>query len=173
LPPLLAPAVAFSDFVLAVHILAAVIGFGVIFAYPLLFTAAARMDPGVTPFLLRTRQKLGRVLVNPGLLVVLLAGIYLATDEHRWSSFFVQWGVGAVIAIGAVEGSLIIPRAGKLAQIAERDLAAAAVPAGGRRTTATWSPEYVAAFRQLSIGGALLQLIVVVTVFLMAAHAGA
>ena len=83
--PALAPAVAVSDLVLAVHILAVVIGFGVLFAYPMLLTAAARMDPSVTPWLLRARQRLGRVLVNPGLLVILLAGIYLASDEHQWS----------------------------------------------------------------------------------------
>jgi hypothetical protein len=171
--PVLAPAVAFSDLVLAVHVLAAVIGFGVVFAYPLLLTAAARMDPSVTPWLLHARQRLGRVLINPGLLVVVLAGIYLATDEHQWSCFYVQWGIGAVLVIGAIEGSFTIPRAGRLAQIAARDLAATAVPAGGQRTTATWSPEYVAAFRRLSIGGALVQLIVVVTIFLMAAHVGA
>ena len=170
--PLLAPAFAVSDLVLAVHVLAAVIGFGVIFAYPLLLTAASRMDPSVTPWLLRTRQRLGRVLINPGLLVVVLAGIYLASDEHQWSFFYVQWGIGAAIVIGAIEGSFTIPRAGRLAHIAERDLAATAVPAGGQRTTATWSPEYVAGFRKLSIGGALLQLIVVVTIFLMATHAG-
>ena len=171
--PVLAPAVAVSDLVLAVHVLAAVIGFGVLFAYPLLFTTASRMDPRVTPWLLRTRQRLGRVLINPGLLVVVLAGIYLASDEHQWSFFYVQWGIGAAIVIGAIEGSFTIPRAGRLAAIAERDLAATEVPAGGQRMTAMWSPEYVAAFRQLSIGGALLQLIVIVTVFLMATHAGA
>jgi hypothetical protein len=41
----------------------------------------------VTPWLLRTRQRIGRMLVNPGLLVVLLGGIYLSSDEHQWSSF--------------------------------------------------------------------------------------
>jgi hypothetical protein len=168
-----APAVAFADVVLAVHILAVVIGFGVVFAYPLLLTAAARMDPSVMPWLLRARQRLGRVLINPGLLVLLLAGIYLATDEHQWSFFYVQWGIAAVIAIGAIEGSFLIPRSGRLAGLAERDLAAAAVPAGGQRTTAMWSPEYVSAFRALSIASGLLQLIVVVTVVLMATRAGA
>jgi hypothetical protein len=171
--PALAPAVAVSDLVLAVHILAVVIGFGVLFAYPLLFMAAARMDPSVTPWLLLARQRLGRVLVNPGLLVVVLAGVYLASDEHQWGCFYVQWGIGAVIVIGAIEGSFTIPRAGRLAQIAERDLAATGVAAGGRRTTATWSPEYVAAFRKLSISGTLVGLIVIVTVLLMVLHAGA
>jgi uncharacterized membrane protein len=170
---MLATAVAFSNFILAVHILGVVVGFGVVFAYPVLFAVAARNNPSVTPWLLRTRQQVGRYLVNPGLLVVLLAGIYLASDEHLWSSFFVGWGIAAVVAIGAIEGSVIIPRSGRLAAIADRDLAATAVAAGGQRTSATWSAEYVAAARQLTRGVALLQAIVVVTVFIMATHAGA
>jgi hypothetical protein len=170
---MLVPAVAFSDFILAVHILGAVVGFGVIFAYPVLFAVAARTDPGVTPWLLRARRQIGRYLVNPGLLVVVLAGIYLASDEHAWSSFFVGWGIAAAVVIGGIEGAIIIPRSGRLATLAERDLAATAVAAGGQRTSATWSPEYVAGARMLSRAAALLQLIVVVTVFIMATHAGA
>ncbi len=169
---MLAPAATFSDFILAIHILAVVIGFGVVFAYPLLLAAAARTDPDVTPWLLRTRRRIGRLLVNPGLTVVLLAGIYLATDLHQWSHFYVQWGVAAVVMIGGVEGSFIIPRAGRLAELAERDLAATAVAAGGRRASATWSDEYASGARQLVRASALLQLIVLVTVFLMATHAG-
>src|ERR1700684_2325173 len=77
LPPILlggtmlVTAVAFSDFVLAIHILAAVVGFGIVFAFPVLLAAAARMDPSVMPWLLRARQQVGRYLVNPGLLVLL------------------------------------------------------------------------------------------------------
>jgi hypothetical protein len=164
-------AVVFSDFIVAIHILAVVIAFGVTFAYPLLFAAAARVDPTVTPWLLRSRQRIGRLLVNPGLLIVVLAGIYLASDLHQWSTFYVPWGIGAVIVIGGIEGSVIIPRAGRLAELAERDLAAAAVPAGGQRVSAQWSSEYQAGFRQLSIAGGLLDGIVVVTVFLMATQA--
>jgi hypothetical protein len=169
---MLTPAVAFSDFVLAIHILGVVVGFGVVFAFPLLFSAAARLDPSVTPWLLRTRQRLGRQLVNPGLLVVLLAGIYLASDGHHWQAFYVQWGLGAVVVLGAIEGAYVIPRAGRLAAVAEQDLAATGVAAGGQRLTATWSPAYVAAHRRLAIAGWLTEAIIVVTVFLMATHAG-
>lgn len=169
---MLVTAAAFSDFVLAVHILAAVIGFGIVFAFPVLVSAAARRDPAVLPGLLRARQQVGRYLVNPGLLVLLLAGIYLASDLHQWSYFYVQWGVAAVIALGAIEGSLVIRRAGSLAATAERDLAASGVAAGGQRLSAQWSPEYARDQRLLQIGTTLFQLIVVITVFLMATHAG-
>jgi hypothetical protein len=168
---MLAEAVAFSDFVLALHILAVIAGFGITFAYPLLLSAAVRADPSVMPWLLGARQRLSRSLVNPGLLVVVVAGVYLASAEHRWGSFFVGWGILAAIAIGAIESAFIIPRCARLAELAERDLAATAVPAGGRRTSATWSDEYTSTARQLARASAVLQLIVVVTVVLMATHA--
>jgi hypothetical protein len=170
---MLVAAAAFPDFILAIHILGVVIGFGVVFAFPVLFAAAARTDPQVLPWLLRARQRVGRYLVNPGLLVVVLAGIYLASDEHQWSNFYVGWGIIAAIVVGALEGSFITRPAGQLATLAERDLAATAVPAGGQRTSATWSPEYAAALRRFSAAGNAMGLIVIVTVFLMATHAGA
>jgi hypothetical protein len=169
----LVPAVTFPDVILAIHILGAVVGFGAVFAYPLLFSAAAAMDPSVTPWLLRTRKRVGRLLVNPGLTVVVLAGIYLATDEHQWKCFYVQWGLGAAIVIGAIEGAIVIPRCGRLADLAERDLAGAAVAAGGQRTSATWSRDYAAGYRAVWLGSALMELIVVITVVVMAAHSGA
>ncbi len=164
--------ITFPSVVLAIHIIAAVVGFGITFAYPLLLATAARTDPSVTPWLLRNRQRVGRVLVNPGLLIVLLAGIYLATDLHQWSRFYVQWGLAAVIVIGAIEGAIMIPRSGRLAEIAERDLASTAVPGGGRRTSATWSREYVGGTRILWLAGLALQLVVLLTVFFMAVHLG-
>ncbi|MFZ0091809.1 MAG: hypothetical protein WAL63_20060 [Solirubrobacteraceae bacterium] len=164
--------ITFSQVVLAIHIIAAVAGFGVIFAYPLMFAAAARTDPAVIPWLLRARQRLGRYLVNPGLTVVVLAGIYLASDEHQWSHFYVGWGIVAALALGAIEGAIIIPRSGRLAVVAEQDLAATAVPGGGQRTSATWSRQYIGGSRLLWLGGAALQIIIVVTVFLMATQLG-
>src|SRR5450759_3451307 len=86
--------------------------------------SARRADPSVMPWLFSTLQRIDRFIVNPGLGVVLIAGIYLASSEHHWSSFFVQWGSGAVVVIGAVVGSYMIPREGKLAAVAARDLAA-------------------------------------------------
>lgn len=179
-------AVAFSDFILAIHILAVVIGFGVTFTYPLVLAAARRADPRVMPYLWGTMRRIDRYVVNPGLLVVLLAGIYLAAHEHRFNVFFVQWGFAAVIAIGAIVGSFMIPREGKLAALAEREVPAAvsaagpAAPGAGDAGIVTltsesvsWSPEYLKLRKQVTTMGAVLNLIIVVTVFLMATHAGA
>lgn len=180
---LVIPAVAFANFVLAIHILAVVIGFGATFAYPLIIAGARRADPSVMPWLFSTIQRIDRFIVNPGLGVVLIAGIYLASSEHHWGSFFVSWGIGAVIVIGAVVGAYMIPREGKLAEVAARDLAAARAGAAGAGSGASgaagsigaspWSAEYDKLLKQISIGGALLDLLIVVTVFVMATHAGA
>jgi uncharacterized membrane protein len=154
----LALAASFTDFVLAVHILAVVVAFGVTFAYPLLLAAARRADPSVMPLLFSVMQRIDRFIVNPGLTIVLIAGIVLATEEHRWGDFFVQWGVGAVLVIGAIVGSFMIPREGKLAKVAARDLAA---------DDSGWSAQYDTLRRQVLVGGAVVDLIVVVTIFVM------
>jgi hypothetical protein len=183
----LVTAVAFSDFILAIHILAVVIGFGATFAYPVIFAAARRADPRVMPYLWGTLRRIDRYLVNPGLLVVLLAGIYLAAHEHKFSAFFVQWGFAAVIVIGGVVGGYMIPREGKLAALAEREVAAVlssggpigAAPGGVASPaaaptveTVSWSPEYSKLRKQVTTMGAFLDLLVVVTVVIMATHAG-
>ena len=158
---------AFTDFVLGVHILAVVVAFGATFAYPLILATARRADPSVMPWLFGVMQRIDRYIVNPGLTLVLIAGIVLATEEHRWGDFFVAWGIGAVLVIGAIVGSFMIPREGKLARVAERDLAAATV-AGSGGGGPPWSSEYDTLLRQVSIGGAVLDAIVVITIFIMA-----
>src|ERR1700761_6596220 len=165
--------VTFPQVVLAIHILAVVIAFGGVFAFPLMFGAAVRTDPQVIPWLLRARQQGGRFLINPGLLFIILAGIYLASKEHQWGNFYVGWGILAAVVLGALEGSFVIRPAGRLAAIAERDLAATAVAGGGQRTSAEWSAEYPAPLRRLTLAGNAMVAIVVLTIFFMATHLGA
>src|SRR5207248_4628427 len=98
--------------------MATVVAFGVTFAYPIMFAVGAKRDPRSLPTLHRVEHTIERWLINPGLLVVLVAGIYLATDAHRWSEFFVQWGLGASIVIGALVGSVMIPTAKRAEQLA-------------------------------------------------------
>lgn len=164
---MLVSAVAFWQVILALHILAVVIGFGVTFAYPVFFAVGSRLDPRAMPWFHRMQFQLGRRLINPGLLVVVLAGVYLAAKLHQWHAFFVQWGIGAALVLGGLEGAFMMPRERRLAELAERDIARA-----GDGEVA-WSPEYVALARRLGIVGAGMGLLVVVTVYLMTVQAGA
>ncbi len=170
---MLVSAVAFQDLVLAVHILGVVVGFGVTFAYPIFFGVGSRLEPSAMPWFFRMMQLLTRQLVYPGLLIVLVCGIYLASKEDQFHAFYVQWGFFAVIAIGAIEGGVMAPRVRKLIEVSARDLAAAPVSADSRSGAFSFSADYRAAFRQLSAAGAVQAGIVVLTVFFMAAHAGA
>lgn len=163
---MLVPAVQFSDVILGVHILAVVVAFGVTFTYPLLGAVVSRGDPRSTPLLHRMQHTIGTRIINPGLLVVVIAGIYLASHEHQWSFFYVQWGIGISIVLGAIGGGFMAPRERKLIEISERDVNAAA---GGE---ISFSDEYVKLARQVSIVGACLGLLVVATIFIMALHVG-
>jgi hypothetical protein len=153
--------------------MAVVVAFGVTFAYPIMFAVGARRDPRSLPLLHRVEYTIERTLINPGLLLVLLAGIYLASKGHQWSEFFVQWGLGAVVVIGALVGAVMIPTARRAEQIAARDLAASpgGAPAPGGTSdgaTITMSEEYRALVRRLSIAGTGLSLLVLVTILFMA-----
>ena len=155
----------FTEAVVAIHILGVVVAFGVTFTYPLLRIAGNR-EKRAMPTLHRYQLAVSRMIVNPGLFVILVAGIVLASKEHQWKAFYVQWGLAAVVVLGAGEGALIARRGKRLIALAERDVAAAGTG------EVTWSDEYNAVFRQTGMIRAVLDLIVVVTVFLMALHVG-
>lgn len=158
---MLASAASFSEVILAIHILAVVVGFGVTFSYPVLALVGNR-ERRAMPTLHRAQHAISRMVINPSLVVILLAGIYLASHEHQWSAFYVQWGIAAVIVLGAAEGALIMPREAKLADAATRDVAAAG------EGEVVWSEEYNRLFRQTGMIGAALDLIVVLTILFMA-----
>ncbi len=158
------------EVVLAIHIMAVVVAFGVTFAYPIMFAVGARQDPQSLPLLHRIEYTIARWLINPGLLLVLLAGIYLASDGHHWSEFFVQWGLAAVVVIGGLLGSVMMPAAKRAEQLAKRDLAPSEPNAGRRESTpaaTAMSDEYRALTRRLATVGSLLSAIVLVTILFM------
>ena len=159
-------AITFSDTILALHIAAVMVAFGVTFSYPLLFAYATRQEPRHLPAFWRAVALIGQRIVAPGTGVVLAAGIYLATDEHQWSKFYVGWGLAAAIVLGAIGGAFFTPLERRLAAAAERDIASAgdgAVTLGG---------EYQQLFRRWYIGGITSWVLVLVTIFLMANHVG-
>jgi hypothetical protein len=166
-------AASFYEVVLAVHIMAVVIAFGVTFAYPIMFAVAAKHGPRSLPLVHRIEYSIERMLVNPGLALVLVAGIYLASKGHYWSDFFVQWGLAAVVVIGALVGAVMIPTAKRAEIAAARDIAAIEAGAPGVQDSVEMSEEYRALVRRLSTVGTLLSLLVLATIAIMALHVGA
>jgi len=162
----IAPAVTFFEAVLALHIMAVVVAFGVTFAFPVIFAVGARLDPRSLPVLHRIECAVEQRIVNPGLIVIVIAGIYLASKLHAWKFFFVQWGLGVAIVIGGLVGAVMIPTAKRAAEIAERD-----VNSAGEQIV--MSDEYRALTRRLASVGALLSMLVLVTIFFMVTQTGA
>ena len=94
----------------------------------------------------------------------MICGIYLASDHKLWSEFFVQWGLGVSVAIGAVEGIFLSPNEKRLVEIADRDLAAAGAGTG----PVTFSAEHDGLVRRIGAVGATMDLLVLLTILFMA-----
>ncbi len=158
----LAPAASLYDFILALHIVAVVIAFGWTFTLPIYFAVAAKRDPRSLPVLHRIEYTISRMMLNPALVVILAAGIFLASDGHHWKEFFVQWGIAAIVVIGGLVGAVLIPAAKAAEEAATRDLEGYS---GGEFQPGA---AYLAATRRLTIVGSAASLLVLVTIVIMA-----
>ena len=155
------PATSAYEIVLAVHVMAVVVAFGWTFTLPIVYAVASQRDPRSLPVLHRIEYTVSRLILNPALVVILGAGIYMASDAHHWSEFFVQWGIGAVIVIGALVGSVLIPAAKRAEEAARADLQGF--------TGGEFQPgeEYSALTRRLSLWGSAASLLVLLTILFM------
>jgi uncharacterized membrane protein len=152
--------------VLFVHILAVVVGFGVIFTYPLLDAYARRANVVDLVALHRFQVFLTSRVVQPALLVILVAGIYLATDGDRGYSLGDPWISAAfaiLIVIGALAGAIIAPTEKKLLALAQRELKPGQTPSDAYEREAV----------KLARFGGLTSLLIVVALFLMVTKPGA
>jgi uncharacterized membrane protein len=135
----------FYDVVLFVHIIGVVAAFGVVFSYPLLLAAARGGGSGALHAgLARVWQR----VVTPAGTIVLLAGIYLASDgPYDMSEAWIGISLVILIVLLGMAGAFFIPRERQLAQ---GDGDAAAIE------------------RQLRTGATVAAALVLVAVFLMA-----
>jgi len=160
-------AVAFYEVVIALHILAVVLAFGATFAYPVIFAVAAK-EPRALPTVYRAIHAISQRVISPGLALVVIFGIYLASKLHLWSSFFVQWGLGVAIVIGAVEGMYLGPREKRLIAVSEAEVATA-----GPDGEVQQSDEHKALARSVGVVGGLMDVLVVLTIYFMVTRTGA
>jgi hypothetical protein len=100
-------------------------------------------------------------VIMPGLAIVVICGIYLASKLHVWSDFFVQWGIVVALVIGAVEGMFLSPNEKRLCEVADNDLAAA-----GQGPVA-FSAEHDTLVKRIGAVGATMDLLIVLTILFM------
>jgi hypothetical protein len=165
-------AVTFYTFVLAVHIAAIVIAFGITFAYPVMYAVGVRAEPRSMPGLHRIQDAVGKRVISPFMGLALLAGIYLASKLEVWSDFYVQWGFGAIIVLGALGGAFFAPRERRLAELAERDIAAADQASPGEQNV-VFGAEYKSLRQQLFRVNLAANVLVLLTIYFMTARTGA
>jgi hypothetical protein len=155
-PPMLATITAYGVG-LFIHVLAVVLAFGPTFGYGFFFSVAPQF-PQATPALMAGVQKVDRYLVSPGLIVVLLAGLYVM-DKGSWDAGegFIAVGFIAIIALFALQHGFFRPQTRRAKEIAERDL----------QSGDSLSDEFMALSARIGRVGGLAGLIVVVTIFFM------
>ena len=143
---------------LFLHVLAVVLAFGPTFGYGFFFSVAPRY-PRAVPAIMTAIQKVDRYLVNPGMIVVLLAGIYLLSDGGwEGSDAFISVGFLAIVVLFGLQHAFFQPRVRQLKEIAERDL----------EQGEALSAEFEAGGDLVGKIGTLAGLIVIVTIFFMA-----
>lgn len=145
-------------FALFLHILAVVLAFGPTFGYGFFFSVAPQ-HPRATPAILAGIQKVDRYLVNPGMIVLLLAGIYVFADgPWEGSDVFISVGFLAIVVLFGLQHGFFQPKVREAKALAERDL----------QSGDALSAEFEELGARIGKVGTLAGLIVVVTIFFMA-----
>ena len=111
-------AVLFYDVVKWIHIMAVVVAFGGAFTYPIWFRFVRGAPLTDRVMFHRAQAFIGRFVISPGLLVIVLAGVYMATDRDLWSKAWVTVPFVIAIALGALGGMFFSPKEKRLAELA-------------------------------------------------------
>ncbi len=148
---------------LFLHIVAVVVGFGVTFSYPFLQTFAERNGVGATRFCLRAIQRLDRMVVYPGAVLVLVFGVGLIFSDYNsfggdmgempgWLTGSIAWYVAVMVVSFAV---------------VRRDVQDAIAVLEGVHEDGAFPAEYLALSRRIQIVGGLLGVSVLGIAYLM------
>jgi uncharacterized membrane protein len=145
----------FYGVVLSVHIMAVVVAFGFWFAYPVLMPWARRTHPEAMPVIHEMTGRVSRFVMSPAMVVVLLCGIYLASDADVWSEVWVSVPLLILLVIGGLSGAYFAPRERELARLAHEGTGAGSA--------------YDTLFQQVAIAAYANCALVLIAIFFMAA----
>jgi Predicted integral membrane protein (DUF2269) len=153
--------VQFYDVVVFFHVIAVVIGFGPTFAYGAYLAMAGREGGHAIPVIGRTIVFWDSRVNTVAMTLILLTGIYLASDgPYGMGSFFISWGFVAIIFFFAITHGFFIPRTKQAVELAERDLS---------NPDGALSEEFDALNGQLAKVGFATGIVIVLTVYVMVA----
>jgi uncharacterized membrane protein len=155
--------ISFYNLVVFIHITAAIVAFGVTFAYPIVDAFLHR--PGNLKHLAwwhRVQGELGPKLITSAATVLLLAGIYMAAaGPYGFGKAFVSIGLAIIAVLLGLGGAFFAPTERKAAELAERDIAAAA------DGEIKLSKEYERVAARLRVVGILSSVLILIAVFVM------
>jgi hypothetical protein len=137
--------------VVAVHIIAAFAAYGLPATWPLILPYLRRRHPDALPGVHAIQYRLNVALTGPFTVVLLAAGIYLATRGHHWGETFTTGGLVAIAIIAVVGGAVIVPSTKRLAALAPD------------------SAVYDAVYRRYMAAEVALAAVVLIAIFVMAA----
>jgi hypothetical protein len=115
---MLTPAVSLLSIAVAVHVAAVVVAFEPLFAYPALTHAARRSDPTALAAVYRARHVVARNVTTPALPTTLIAGLYLAAEEHVLARLWVVVPLVALVVLMALHRLVLLDGYRRLADSA-------------------------------------------------------
>ena len=125
------------DVVLWLHITAVVVAFGALFAYPVFLTVVARASIGQRAAFQHAQIAFSQRVTGPTIGVVLLAGVYLATDAELWSKVWVTVPFVLLFVIAGLGSTLL--RRGEEGLVAASQAGDEAAYAAALATLRTWT----------------------------------
>jgi hypothetical protein len=146
-------AVTLTSVALAVHIAAVVVAFGPLFVYPLVVAVVRQSEPAALGAVRRAQHTVARRIVTPALALLLVAGLYLAGEEHALGKAWVIVPMVVIVALMALHRLVLVRGYARLAEQA---------PPGGSQSSQPLA-------RRLEGAELLTALLVLFTIYVMAA----
>jgi uncharacterized membrane protein len=150
------------DISLFIHITAVVVGLGATFAESITFPVAMKLDPRHLPYVHRLHLAINRWFATPALVLIILTGLYQVEEGgFDIGAAWVSAGFAIVLVLGGLMGAYFIPADRRLAEMAEREIAAAG------DGEVVLSDDYQRRARMTGIVGSIAGVLIVAAVFLM------
>jgi hypothetical protein len=157
-------AVTLYQAVLAFHVMAVLLAYGLPLTVPFVLPYLRRVHPRAMPGVHDVQHRLNQRLATPASIVIFVLGATMATKRSLWTEPWVDSAVTLFAVISLTGATYIVPSCRKLAELAQTD-----VDASPNDQPVSWSPPYDTRFKQYVAVESLLGASVLTAIFFMAA----